>query len=311
MKYDFAYIYLVESAYRATTTLGFPEEDPLSIYRALNKYLTQDDSWLTPNLREEITAVFFCSSQSRENWVTLDQKLEIVIPYQGRYAGVKLYPVRLDEAYVLVFESDICPIPHMVRAIFKWGRGPVEPLGGQLPCSYLQISDSQTLAFSAVEYKGDYDVQPQVANNLYGIVYNALRSARNRNDALAIIAKLETRLKFSKAVSQAVSRLNPGEFIFLNPIEEDKQLKVSKTSRFGEPVEDFIQLKQDPKAVMLYPGNRPLCIHRIAPDIAGRDGFIELAEFWGFTRVSQPISAPVAVNAFADKSRLVHYGIVW
>lgn len=311
MKYDFAYIYLVESAYRAETTLGFLEEDPLSVYNALNKHLTRDDSWLDPNLREEITTVFLCSSEFRENWVTLDQKLEIMIPYQGRYAIVKLYPVRFDEAYFLVFESDICSIPHMVGVSFEWGRRSVEPLEGQLPCSYLQISDSRTLAFSTVEYKGEYDVQPQVTNNLYEIVCNTLRSGRSRNNALAVISKLETRLKFSKVVSQAISRLNPGEFLFLNPLDDDKQLSVSKTSRFGEPVEDFIQLKQDPKEVLFYPGNRPLCIHRIAPNVAGCDGFIELAEFWGFTRVSQPIPAPVAVNAFTDKSKIVHYGIVW
>lgn len=305
MKYDFATLYLLESDHRAAKQMGFLEENPLDVYAGICEALPDNADWIVPNLHNDIVALFICPPGTKQNWIHLDQEYKTLIKtFSGRYTIMKFYPVRMDGVYYMVVETELSAVPHII-GINQMGidHAFAESVPEGFPCAYIQCEDSDNLAFTTFDYDPAKAVDSRAVLKLFTNVQGYLQVAEAANDLYATVTKLLKRLPKVTEQLQAILGLGVNEYIQFKP--ENKSEETSLFSQQGSA-----GTVGSPIATFTYDGTKDMYVHRVAVGLK-EDPFVALAEAWGWTKVSQPVSDPYAVNAFTDSNKAVHYVIAW
>lgn len=305
MKYDFATLYLLESHHRVAKQMGFLEKNPLDVYAGICEALPNDADWIVPNLHNDIVALFICPPGTKQNWIHLDQEYKTLIKTSsGRYTAMKFYPVRMDGVYYMVAETELSAVLHVI-GINQMGIDHefAESVPDGFPCTYIQCEDSDSLAFTTFDYDPAKAVDSQAVLELFADIQRYLQAAKAVNDLHATVTKLLKRLPEVTEQLQAILRLDANEYVQFKP-----ENKSEETSLFSQ--QKSVGTVGSPIATFTYDGTKDMYIHHVAVGLKD-DPFIALAEAWGWTKVSQPVSDPYAVNAFTDSNKAIHYVIAW
>ena len=305
MKYDFATLYLLESHHRVAKQMGFLEKNPLDVYAGICEALPDNADWIVPNLHNDIVALFICPPGTKQNWIHLDQEYKTLIKTSsGRYTAMKFYPVRMDGVYYMVAETELSAVLHVI-GINQMGIDHefAESVPGGFPCTYIQCEDSDSLAFTTFDYDPAKAVDSQAVLELFADIQRYLQAAKAVNDLHATVTKLLKRLPEVTEQLQVILRLDANEYVQFKP-----ENKSEETSLFSQ--QKSVGTVGSPIATFTYDGTKDMYIHHVAVGLKD-DPFIALAETWGWTKVSQPVSDPYAVNAFTDSNKAIHYVIAW
>lgn len=306
MKYDFASLYILESQCRVEKKLGYSEESPLDVYGGIFKALSEDPGWIVPNLQEEIVALFICPPNTKQNWNYLDQERHFLWKCcSGRYTIMKFYPVRMDGVYYMVMETELSAVPHIIginQMGLDFSIAETAPAG--FPCTYIQIEDSDSLAFTTF----DYDVEKQADSDAVVAAIDCVKGSIENFDFLSdlsvVVGKINKRINDSINQANQIMDLDVDKFIHFKAKGQSEE-----TSLFSQKLSKQ-SLVDAPIATVEIDGTKDYFVHHVAVS-AEKDPFITLAETWGYVRVSQPVSGPIPVNAFVDGNKATHFVIAW
>lgn len=305
MKYDFATLYLLESHHRVTKQMGFLEKNPLDVYAGICEALPNNADWIVPNLHNDIVALFICPPGTKQNWIHLDQEYKTLIKTSsGRYTAMKFYPVRMDGVYYMVVETELSAVLHVI-GINQMGIDHefAESVPDGFPCTCIQCEDSDSLAFTTFDYDPAKAVDSQAVLELFADIQRYLQAAKAVNDLHATVTKLLKRLPEVTEQLQVILRLDVDEYVQFKPENKSEETSLFSQQRSAGTI-------GSPVATFTYDGTKDMYVHHVAVGLK-EDPFVALAEAWGWTKVSQPVSDPYAVNAFTDSNKAVHYVIAW